>query len=367
MNVKIAKRAAVAGGIAALSVGLMISPAQADPTSPNTFRQLVGVGSDTTQDVMNGLAETITDPNHTPSNLLVASYNATNPGYVPGDPAHPLHDTIVTRSGHAAIARPDGSGAGISTLIGDTAALDVDFARSSNGPSTVGTNLTFIPYALDAVTYAVRSSSALNGGTLSLAEVTNLYKCKNTDGSTPAGTFPAVGGVEIHPLLPQVGSGTRKFWEATLGLSDSSLAPCVSDVAADGTSVQEHNGTALQRAGDLMPFSIASYIAQTNHATTGVQDRRGTAVLQTVNGTQPETATSTLNTAFPVTREVYNVFRTSRLTETDIRNTFVAVQPGESNQSRVAKLCTPASGTIIEKFGFAQVANCGVITIKGNS
>ena len=42
--------AVVAGGLA------LATPAIADPTPAGTFRQLVGVGSDTTQDVVNALA-----------------------------------------------------------------------------------------------------------------------------------------------------------------------------------------------------------------------------------------------------------------------------------------------------------------------
>lgn len=42
--------AVVAGGLA------LASPASADPTPAGTFRTLVGVGSDTTQDVLNALA-----------------------------------------------------------------------------------------------------------------------------------------------------------------------------------------------------------------------------------------------------------------------------------------------------------------------
>lgn len=54
--------AAVVSGTLALA-----SPASADPTPAGTFRQLVGVGSDTTQDVLNALAGDIVTARATPT------------------------------------------------------------------------------------------------------------------------------------------------------------------------------------------------------------------------------------------------------------------------------------------------------------
>lgn len=364
MNVKFAARAALAGTVAAVTLGVLVAPAQADPqpdpVTGNTFRQLVGVGSDTTQDVVNALSQVILDSDNTPDPLLIASYDATNPNWDPTDNNPPQHDQIVTRAGHAAINRPDGSGAGIATLNGDALAADVDFARSSNGPSTAGTNLTFIPFALDALTWAAKSGSVLDGANLSKADLINLYNCKNLNGSTPVDGIPVVSGVQVHPKLPQAGSGTRKFWEAQLGLNDGALASCVSDKKNDGTDVQEHNGTALQLAGDIMPFSIASYLAQSNHAP-HVTDRRGNAVLQTIGGTQP-VVSGKLNTDFPITREVYNVFRTARLDEPDIQ---IAFESKFDDPTLHAAICD--EGAVIEQYGFAQVDNCGATNITGNS
>jgi ABC-type phosphate transport system substrate-binding protein len=367
VNVKFAARAALAGGIAAISLGALVAPAQADPQpdpfTGNTFRQLVGVGSDTTQDVMNALSQQIVDSDNFPDPLLIASYNATNPNWDPTDNIPPQHDNIVTRSGNTAFPRPDGSGAGIATLIGDTNAADVDFARSSNGPATPGNDLTFIPYALDAVTWAVKPTSPLNGESFTKADLQNLYQCKDLDGNPLLpNTFAEVDGVEVHPLLPQAGSGTRKFWEAQLNITDATLGSCVSDKKSDGTDVQEHDGSGLQRDGDIMPFSIASFIAQTNSATTGVTDRRHGAVLQTIGGSQP-TVNSKLNTDFPITREVYNVFRTTRLADTDI---FLAFESKFDDPS-LPNIAICDQGDIIEKFGFAQVDNCGATNITGNS
>lgn len=367
MNVKFAKRAAIASGVAVLSLGMIAPMAQADPpvTTPQTFRELVGVGSDTTQDVVNGLGNVIVDPNNSPSHFLIASYNAVDPvtGVAGGN--------IVTRSGHAAIVRPNGSGAGVTALANDIAsgANNLDFARSSSGPSVTTGNGTWIPFAVDAVAPAVKAGSTLPGD-FTLTQLQRIYNCQDpaTGTALAAGAFPVIGGVTVHPLVPQPGSGTRKFWASTLGFSATTLPGCVSDHALNGTSVEEHDGSGLQRtvaangSEDLAPFSIAQWIAQANHTNTGspadVIDRRHGALLRTVNSVATTTGTpAVLNTSFPIKREVYNVFLTTRLTETDIKNAFV------TTTTTTAKVC--ANTATINLYGFGTDSNCGSTVLHG--
>jgi ABC-type phosphate transport system substrate-binding protein len=350
VNVNFAKRAAIAA-VAAASVVVVAAPAFADPTE---VRELAGVGSDTTQDVMNGLSQVIADPNHTPANLLIASYNATGSAQ------------ITTRGGTQAttctINRPDGSGAGVKALRDDIAANThcLDFARSSSKPNSTTGQFTFIPFGLDAVTLAKKTGSTLPAN-VTTQQLQRAYNCQNeTTGATlPAGTFPTINGVTVHPLVPQPGSGTRKFWASTLGFNADTLPSCVSDHAKDGSSVQEHNGSALQRtvaadgSEDVMPFSIAQYIAQGN-GLPGVTDRRNGAVLESVDGAAPVSG-GVLNTAFPIHREVYNVVQTSRLTETDIKLAFVGA---------TSKVCS--NSTTITNYGFGTVADCGDTSLTGD-
>lgn len=352
MNVKFAKRAAIIVGTASLSVAMVAGAAQADPPA-GVHRTLVAVGSDTTQDVLNGLGNTIADPNPTGSSdgNLIASYDAT--GTTP----------IQTRDSGCSIARPDGSGAGVNALKADITAGThcIDFARSSSGPNATG-SLTFIPFAVDGVTLAVRTGSTI-GSDVSLQSVTRAYNCQNeTTGAAlnpAAGVLPTINGVTVHPLVPQNGSGTRKFWASKLGFSASPLPWCVSDVAKNGNQVQEHNGNALQRtvavdgSEDVMPFSIAQWIAQSNHTTTGVTDRRNGAVLESVGTVQP-IVSGKLNTSFPITREVYNVIPDSRLAETLIKNTF------ETSTSKVCK-----ATSVINLYGFGTDTNCGSTALTG--
>lgn len=349
MNVNFAKRAAIVAGTAALGVVVVAGAAQADPPA-GVHRTLVGVGSDTTQDVLNGLSNAILDPNPTGSSdgYLIASYDATGTS------------AIATRdSGCQSVVRPDGSGAGVKALRDDIAAGThcLDFARSSSAPNANG-QFDFIPFGVDAVTLAVKSGSTI-GGNVTLADLKHAYNCQDSTGAAlPAGTFPKLNGVTVHPLVPQSGSGTRKFWASTLGFNATTLPSCVSDVAKNGASVQEHNGNALQRtaaadgAEDVMPFSIAQYIAQ-GRGISGVTDRRNGAVLETIGGVSPTNASGNLNTAFPINREVYNVIPHTRVTESLIKDTFIGAN------SEVCTALFSGSTSVINEYGFGTDTNCG--------
>ncbi|MEU3463678.1 substrate-binding domain-containing protein [Streptomyces sp. NPDC006733] len=323
MNVKSRARIGFITATAALSLAALAVPASANPPA-GEYRQLAGVGSDTTQDVVNGLGDVVTNA----SGKIIASYDATG--------TSPLKTRAV---GCDTLARPDGSGAGIAALNNavDNSTGCLDFARSSSGPSdTSTTDLTFIPFAKDGVTYATRSFSALPTN-LTKTQLTDIYKC----------TLTSLNGVTIQPLLPQTGSGTRKFWLNTLGLTDATIGSCV-----NGT-IQENNGLALTNNSQIMPYSIAQYIAQ-GKSLPNVPNRRGSAVLRNVNGVAPTTS-GVLNTAFPIVRDVYNVVPTAKLTDALISSTFVG---------STSKVC--AQTTVIQNYGFGSLGTaCGATTVKG--
>lgn len=332
--------------------------AQADP-SAGTYKTLSGVGSDTIQDVENGLATAIP---------AIGSYDATGSA------------TIQTKSSGPSFQRPNGSGAGqnalsasldgslFSTGVGtatESISNQVDYARSSSGPSTSlpGTDLTFIPFALDAVTYAVNAASDFPRdiplGTAAQMTQTpkpftlrNIYNCLVTHYTDGDGN-----SILIRPLLPQQGSGTRKFWLQTLGITDgASLPGCVTDLS---NSVEEHNGTFLTGPGDIAPFSVAQWIAQGNWSAlpAPVTERRGDVVLGSIGGVKPFTigvgTGAVLNTSFPVTRNVYNVVGTSRLSDPTIAATFVGTG---------SAFCTNTA--IIKEYGFGTLGSlCGNTTL----
>ncbi|MCZ9343874.1 substrate-binding domain-containing protein, partial [Streptomyces sp. TRM76130] len=277
---------------------------QADPGA-GVYRTLTGAGSDTTEDVVNGLGNALDN------GTLIASYDATG------------SSTIKTRSNGCEIARPNGSSAGITALVGDIAAGTdcLDFARSSRPAATTGTNLTFIPFATDKLKMAVRSDSALRGVDFTKADLKAIYECTKTD----------VNGVPVTPVLPQSGSGTRSFFLSSIG--DPALGSCVG-------SMQEHRGTDLTSTAQIAPYSVAKYTSQVNEL---IPDVHGATVLTTIDSGE-------------VVRDVYNVVETARLGEAAIASTFVGPD---------SKVCKATS--TITRYGFGTAANCGDVAMKGNS
>ncbi|MET9911793.1 Ig-like domain repeat protein [Streptomyces sp. NPDC006476] len=358
--------AVVAGGLA------LASPAYADPTPAGTFRQLVGVGSDTTQDVLNALAgDTVAGKSYaatavkSASGAGIASYDAIEPG------TGSTTSNITTRSGGPSFLRPNGSGKGrlalSESLTGDKfpdssgVAIkgQVDFARSSSGPSVPGSTLTYIPMARDAIGVAVRGSGL---DTLTAAQLHDIY----------VGTLTKVNGQTVHPKIPQSGSGTRKFFLSILGLQDADLAPSVQ-------AVQENQGNAaLTEDGALVPFSVGSWIAQNNgvapdYTTTSVGngghlaaiqlpgDEGATSPVTTVNGklapVQPYYENSTFG------RDVFNVVPTRAIDTTsfffdkDLYDVFV------TSGSHTAALASDDAEKVIASFGFVNESYNGFINL----
>jgi hypothetical protein len=399
-------RGLIAVGVMAAGVGSLVvtqtTPALADPT-----QTLVAVGSDTIQDVYNQFGLDL-------GGNELGSYNATNP--VTGAQNEIITPADGTAGVNCSFARPDGSGPGLGALenalgqptTGGTAPLPatgcVDIARSSAGPASSGIGsgnytgpnaIQFVPFALDAVTGAIgpatggttftADSGDSNGDTLSTttvatqlpaavedftqADLTTLYKSCGTvteggvtfwpqGSSTPEPT----GAQTIDLYIPQLGSGTEKFWATeTGGWTPTTPSSCAHDTIINGAlapandgnitfSVEEHDGTDV--ATDPLgytPFSIAQWISQGN----GHNDRRHGAVLQQINGVAPTTTAGKLNTSFPFTRDVYSVVSLARLQNTS--DPLHALLDGTS--SFVCK-----DGGEIASYGFAQLgAACGEI------
>jgi len=356
-------------GAAALVVGALSVPAaQADPAG-NAFGKLVGLGSDTTQDVVNGIAGAV-------GGNQIASYDATNAG-----------PTVITRSGGSAIPRVSGSGAGrdellvsigaipnksgvaladgSSTTIDDSVVGQLDFARSSGGPATKDQSadgvLAYVPFARDAVDVAYAPGSPLakvpfyvgNGTEAKTAPTLwNVYRGDVTHAYFNAdGSYNSVGSDEtgpegttvykIQPLLPKFGSGTRSYFLGQLGLTDASgftsTSPFVSDTS-NGKPIEEHNGQAIVDATTgstlaIAPFSVSQWVAQANGVGTVTDRRHGVelADLSKVDGAQAP-ATTGSGTAYATNpnyagfvRDVYNIVP-SRLADdpsSAIAKTFV--------------------------------------------
>lgn len=323
--VKSWKRALAAAACLALVGGVAAAgPAQADPSGPPTFRQLAGVGSDTTQGVMNGLSNVITDSTGT---KLIGSYDATGSA------------TIQTQSSTTCtINRPNGSGAGRTALLTSLQANDgcLQFSRSSSLNLAAATpGLTYVPFATDAVSYAVTANSNIPK-TLTLTQVQAIYHCDPNF----VGTGP---NYAITVILPQSGSGTRSFWESTMNILDTDVVagkyPCIID-HKNGLPIEEHDGRVLDD-NSIAPFSISQYIAQSENT---IPDLRGKAVLGVIDGFTPQV----INNSFEISRSVYNVIPTSQIGNAPYSTVFVGPTSAVCQQTAV-----------INQYGFATNPNCG--------
>lgn len=323
-DLRATKRARIilALGVSVVAI-LAAAPASADPSGAPQFRQLAGVGSDTTEGVMNAMANTITIG----GTKVLGSYDANGSAQITTKDASLPACTNINR--------PNGSGAGRSALLASLQANGgagngcLQWSRSSSLTLTASTpSLTYVPFAVDAVTFALTSDSSIPRS-LTLDEVKSIYKCE----------IPG-----ITPILPQAGSGTRSFWLGTMGITDaqvnSGVYPCIVNGTANGQPIQEHDGRVLN--GDsIVPFSVAQYAAQASGTLT---DIRGRAVLGVINGVTP----MLMNTAVPVTRNVYNVIPTSQIGNAPYSTIFVGSGSLVCQQT-----------AIIQQYGFAPNPNCG--------
>jgi ABC-type phosphate transport system substrate-binding protein len=277
------------GAAAALSLGLgsatadpnLLDNGSADPSGflPNSD-DLVGTGSDTIQFATDFLARGY---NASSPSARLASYDATNPttGLPGGSITLRDPDQVPGNGDEVVIARPNGSGAGITTLINNT---NVDFARSSrpsNG-STAEDALAFIPFANDGLSYIVDDASLVPTN-LSAADLRDIYTCQ----------LPGYSA-----KLPQAGSGTRSFFLQQIGVTEAQIATAVAAGCVDDT-VQEHNANAVD--GDpfaLAPFSAARYVSNPPDPSNPPSN-----VVTLASDVDPG--------AFKVTRKVYHVIRES--------------------------------------------------------
>ena len=285
---------AAMAGAGVLSIALATLPlAQADPTGPPTYRKLAGVGSDTTQTLMNSLADIVT----VGGEKVIGSYDAI------GSPTITTKDPVANPKCKD-ITRPKGSSGGRDALLKSLQANDgcLQFARSSSsrGTWTSTPSMTWIPFATDALTFAVRADGDVPRE-LTKAQLIAIYKCE----------LPA-----YQPALVQVESGTRSSWLSYVGITEADIAagkyPCLVPVKDGGTFPgeypQEHDGRSLKKNW-VMAYSAAVYQAQIYGT---APDRRGRAVIGVIDGITP----TVINTGFGNLRDVNNVIPTAKVTDT---------------------------------------------------
>lgn len=387
-----AKKRLAAGLVATtMAAGLFTGSANADPAQ---YTALVGVGSDTTQDVVNALSGKANGILYTPIQSSAATGGRQIVSFDATAPAGVADNCITPKLGAPTFTRPNGSTGGRRALsraidgtgygsaecgIADVSG-QVDFARSSSGPSGTTGALTYIPFGRDGVSFAYYRAAGEAGAvkTLTRAELDSLFT------SGPA----TIGGVRIVPCGIQDGSGTYTFWNTAAGVSaseeSSATALCNSLIPNSlGGRAQENDGVDLKARGDalaLLPgeansqviigFSAGAFVAKSNlvasptpPAGVGIgsisNNGSGTNLGSPVTGTAPNLVP---NASFfndgVFGRKVYNVFPTQVITgggNNDLKDLFVG--PG-------SKVCQ--STAIINTFGFLVAPDCGVTTITGD-
>lgn len=310
---------ALAGVLAASLAG----PAAADATPQP--KDVVGVGSDTTQFAVNYLADGVVSGvfspgfNSTAAGARLVSFDALVTGNT---------NQIVLKAGTAAINRPNGSGAGKLLLYGTGNNTNVNFARSSSGPSAAENTggLWHVPFAVDGLKLVTATTS--NAPTaITPAQMVDIYKGTITN-------WNQIGGASgvIVPYIPQTGSGTRTFFDAQLKAANGNVA------VVPGPNVkvsQEHDPTVVAADPNAVaPFSTGRFASVTG--------------IKLVNGAG----------SFTAERALYNVVRGADRTQPWFTSMF----------SAAGFLCSGAGGQLIAAAGFTQLATaddggaCGIPT-----
>jgi ABC-type phosphate transport system substrate-binding protein len=318
--------AAVASATAAGSVPAMGSvPAESAHVSGLSHRavpaanDVVGVGSGVSGSVFDQLSH---DYNKTvkAGAPQLFSWDATNPS------SGKTHDIIVAKDGCAKAPRPADSSEGIlgsqnnplgltANTITSAGMFCTDFARSARGrapndpPAGLG-GIQFLPFAIDAVTFATNAKTDAPAR-LTTAQLARIYTCAVTN-------WRKVGGKDapINAQLPPATSDTRTVFLTALG-NGQPIRPgkCVDagpnenprNLPAENEGVSRY----LHGPDVIFPYSVAAYLAQAYHSAACVNfsctpvrtiickpragqnlfscDTRGTMVLHPIDKTNPAT------------------------------------------------------------------------------
>lgn len=374
----LSRRRVKAAALAFTVLGLAGSIVGGDPAGadPKQFSAAIGMGSDTTQDVLNALSGHANGQNYTPvqssaatNRRQIISWDAVGSACIsPKGAGVSINRPNGSTNGRRALSRSiDGGLWGDATCGGakPTSGL-VHFARSSAGPSGSGTALTYIPFGRDALSFAYYANGVTPVTTLTSAQLTSLF-------STGPQT---IGGVEIVPCSIQTGSGTYQSWNTTVGVTPAQMAAATATCTPAGQELQENDGAALRTRGQqaafagkqlIIGFSAANFIAQTNGVAgsqlptpagtvdLGSIDALGKPYVGPVGG--PVTPSSSFYASTTYGRDVFNVLPTSVATglgNGDLKSIFVGAS---------SAICSATS--TINAFGFATVAGCGSTTLQG--
>ena len=392
---KLMAGAAAAATVAALAVG----PAFADPIHSNGkpvtpgAHDIVGVGSDTIQNLFDQYSLDYNNSLKSRTAPRLYSWDATNPK------TGVVHDTITAKTGCAKAPRPNGSSEGILGSAGGPLGLTAntktksktfctDFARSSRAratgdPAAGPGGIQFLPFGLDAVTWATNAKTNAPKN-LTTAQLASIYTCAVTN-------WKQVGGknAPINAQLPQTGSGTRKFFLTALGAGvPITPGPCVDTGKNESPNnlPEENEGVNkyLQGPDVVYPFSIGKYIAEDFHSATCLNkscapnrsgitcipkkgqnrfgcDTHGVMVLHTLNGTNP-------TSPFPLPKPACSICKlNSKFSPAFVRFVFVVVRWTKNTPGNIPSylegIFGPRGYICTNKTAKTDLANYGFLTL----
>jgi len=343
MSIRKTLGVAVVGTLTASGLWLGGAPSQAvvvngpwDPTFTPVNADLIGVGSDTSQEVVINVAEAF-NAGQSDGSFRVASFGAAVQNGVPlngcDDLTNHPENCQITLPVSGTVNRPNGSGAGKSRLFGAGQVGDIDFARASSSLSDteIAAGLQQLPFAVDTMGMAVSNNVASHApASLTIEQILDIYQGDITNWNQVGGT----NGV-IKPILPQSGSGTFSFFDGQLKAANGGVT-----VVYTGAVVraQEHDDTLIKSDPDaIAPFSI------------------GRAGLLG--------STLKIEGGWTKQRALYNVFRGAHVTLARTQEVF----------GSDGFFCSDAATQIIEDSGFEQLARpadggvCGLQTQTATS
>ena len=315
--------AGLAVAVAATLAGAL--PAAADPSATPKLADIVGVGSDTSQDVLTALANGYNSAYPSRTSKL-ASFDAT-----------PRGTMITPATGCSSIARPDGSGAGIAALRADTTGC-IDFARSSRANSATEDDLVFIPFAKDALSYAYASPTTNAVKNLTKAELASIYTCSKTRWNS---VRSGAANTPIRPHLPQTGSGSRATFLTDIGLTESDISAAKTKSGCNLVDTDQENDPAVVKgnADRIYPF------AQSAFTVGGGTSKLGIALSSSQSG------------GYKLVRNIFNVVKEDSANPNKVPTKFTAIF-GSSGY-----ICSTAGQNIVKAQGFFPVTapfTCGV-------
>jgi len=365
----------ITGAAVLATVGTMTAGvALADPPSGTTPKatDIVGVGSNTTENMLDQMTTNYNGAHKTGTHIY--SWDALQNAALAGGA------NIVEKKGCAAVARPNGSSAGIAALAANIKTgkhFCLDFARSSRAEKpTDPSGLTFVPVALDNISYATLAKGSNAPSNLTTHELTEIYTCTATKWNQVGGSSSAT----IKPLLPQPGSGTLSQFLTDIGVTTP--GPCVTEP----NTLEENEGvdpiyTGANAKNELVPFSAGRWLAQAYHSAkcktakcatdkSGVFtecqtpkagqnkfgcDVNGVLKVNKINGTAPINGTgakAVLNPKYTATfiRTLFDVVRTAKTAD----KIPAYLEPFFGAKGAFCK-----DTKVIQAYGFEPTASCG--------